>query len=672
MIHKPAILLFGILSGPLLAAPGDDDWAVKGAPWRVILGAETPPDAPGAGWQIRLPDFGGGRDDMRDVVLLGPDNKEIGLHGVWRSAGRTLLMLAESIPSEGGATLYFGGRASRRMNSWPATPSLMMETRRMPDGANIATYAGWREAWGKAPSIDGVAFVPSIFHGGNPFGGESRYMSRYTGLLKSGDGGERKFYSLSDDVSYVTIDARQVLQWQKNQPPSRDPRQVPLASVRLKEDFTRVEYCHAAVDAPGAMVLGWDQGGKLANVPPEAWVHPGSVKVSAFESADGAPVPLANLEAVSYIGYGGEWYVRLNAGIPDPGKDWQVEWLWPDGRLDHGLETQRLWMSLEPATVVVRLRKDTRVVEGRRVLVIPREMNAASVNHQKQLAEFLELLEMENPSSMPEAAKKAGFVLAADFLPSAKAVRWAEAWLAAAKPSGRPWVSAMSMAIRETARSDPKAALLRLNSLTTEARAAMGSEADLLELDIRVFGLNDPEVVGLAAKLKGSTDKSLSLMAMIRLGDYHLLNGRIEDAARCFSEAVSSSKEAERKAAVLDRAHALAIGNLVDGNHTAEARAKLDAWERLRPAAKMDGDQLLWRARVMILTENWTRALQDLETSLKVRPGSPEEIEVLFWQGRALYELGRKDEARKIWKALAKDYPKHERAEAAKSWAEKP
>jgi hypothetical protein len=49
MIHKPAILLFGILSGPLLAAPGDDDWAVKGAPWRVILGAETPPDAPGAG-----------------------------------------------------------------------------------------------------------------------------------------------------------------------------------------------------------------------------------------------------------------------------------------------------------------------------------------------------------------------------------------------------------------------------------------------------------------------------------------------------------------------------------------------------------------------------------------------------------------------------------------------
>jgi TolA-binding protein len=64
--------------------------------------------------------------------------------------------------------------------------------------------------------------------------------------------------------------------------------------------------------------------------------------------------------------------------------------------------------------------------------------------------------------------------------------------------------------------------------------------------------------------------------------------------------------------------------------------------------------------------------LQDLETSLKVRPGSPEEIDVHFWQARALYELGLKEEARKIWNALVKDYPKHERAEAAKLWAEKP
>ena len=161
-------------------------------------------------------------------------------------------------------------------------------------------------------------------------------------------------------------------------------------------------------------------------------------------------------------------------------------------------------------------------------------------------------------------------------------------------------------------------------------------------------------------------------MAAIRLGDYYLLSGRIEEAARCFAEAVPDREATERKAPVIDRSHSLAIEDLVNGKHLDEARAKLDEWELQRPAARLEGDQLLWRARVMFLADEWNRGLQDLETSLKVRPGSPEEIDVRFWQARALFELGRKDEARKIWNSLVKDYPKHERAEAAKLWAAKP
>jgi TolA-binding protein len=126
------------------------------------------------------------------------------------------------------------------------------------------------------------------------------------------------------------------------------------------------------------------------------------------------------------------------------------------------------------------------------------------------------------------------------------------------------------------------------------------------------------------------------------------------------------------KAPVIDRANSLAIDELVSAGHQNEARTKLDEWERSRPAAKIEGDLLYWRARVLFLACDWKRALQDLETSLKIRPGSPEEIDVRFWRGRALYELESKEEARKIWNDLVKDYPKHERAEDAKKWAAKP
>ena len=75
MIRK--FLLPLLVSGVAAAAPGTDraEWAVEGAPYRVVLHATAAPDAADAGWEIRLPDFGAGRPDMRDVVLLGPDGR---------------------------------------------------------------------------------------------------------------------------------------------------------------------------------------------------------------------------------------------------------------------------------------------------------------------------------------------------------------------------------------------------------------------------------------------------------------------------------------------------------------------------------------------------------------------------------------------------------------------
>jgi tetratricopeptide (TPR) repeat protein len=672
MIRMFPLLWF--VSSAAHAAPesGHAGWAVESAPYRVELKATAAPDAADAGWEIRLPDFGAGRPDMRDVVLLGPDQKEIALDGVWRGAGRAMLMLAESMPDAGAtATLYFGGTTSRRMKTWAAKRSLLLETRKLAAGSKIATYAGWQEAWRKAPVIDGMAFVPMIFHGDNPFGDPGPFLSRYTGRVKTGDGGDMNFYTLSDDASYVTIDGRSALKWEENQPPSRDPTKVPVAKVRVPKGLASVVYCHASVDAAGAMALGWEKDGKLGTIPAEAWVHPGMVQAGAIESKGGAPVPLPELVAERYLGYGGEWYVSVKGSVADVGDAWQVEWIWPDGQVGKGSEIRRLWMSLEPVRVVVRLRKDGQMIEGRRTLVIPRGMEAASVNNGGQLASFLELLQAEDPSQVSESAGKAAFIVAKDFLPSSEAAKWAEAWLKSAKPEGELWIAAMTMAIRETAKRDPQAALDRLSNLPAPARAAMGREADLMELDLRVFGLKDPMVVGLAAKLEKSGDEVVSRMAKIRLGDYHLLNDRIEDAVRCFAAVLPDDKESGRRAPVVDRSHSLAIENLIQHKHLDEARVKLLHWERQRPAAKIEGDQLYWRARVMFLAGEWNRALQDLETSLRIRPGAPEEIDALFWQGRALYELGRKEEARKIWSSLMKDYPKHERADAAKQWVEK-
>ena len=140
---------------------------------------------------------------------------------------------------------------------------------------------------------------------------------------------------------------------------------------------------------------------------------------------------------------------------------------------------------------------------------------------------------------------------------------------------------------------------------------------------------------------------------------------------RCYASVGGKGPESAARAPVIDRAQSLAIEALVNGRHLEDARRKLESWETDRSAAKIEGDLLFWRARVMMLADDWKRALLDLETSLRIRPGAPGEIDTLFWKGRALYELGRKDEARKVWNALLKDYPKHERAEDAGTWLRK-
>ena len=87
--------------------------------------------------------------------------------------------------------------------------------------------------------------------------------------------------------------------------------------------------------------------------------------------------------------------------------------------------------------------------------------------------------------------------------------------------------------------------------------------------------------------------------------------------------------------------------------------------------AKFSTDFLLLRSRVLTLYGRWRESLAELDAYAATHPDSPYQIDVDFHRARALYELGRKDEARKLWQDLAKNYPRSELAEPAKAWAAK-
>ena len=115
----------------------------------------------------------------------------------------------------------------------------------------------------------------------------------------------------------------------------------------------------------------------------------------------------------------------------------------------------------------------------------------------------------------------------------------------------------------------------------------------------------------------------------------------------------------------------MTVNDLIDKNERQEADTKLTDWELAHPMAKFSTDFLLLRSRVLTLYGRWREALVELEAYAATHPDSPYQIEVDFYRGRALYELGKKDEARKIWQAIVKNYPRSEFADQAKEWAAK-
>ena len=64
--------------------------------------------------------------------------------------------------------------------------------------------------------------------------------------------------------------------------------------------------------------------------------------------------------------------------------------------------------------------------------------------------------------------------------------------------------------------------------------------------------------------------------------------------------------------------------------------------------------------------------MTELEAFPATHPDSPYQIDVDYYRARALHELGRRDEARKIWQDIAKNYPRSELAKPSAEWAAKP
>ena len=648
-------------------------WAVGGAPYRILIRQRTAPIDPDAGTEVDVPELGSFLAEKGTNYLLTDDaGNPLPVATVWEAPEQHAILLASGLQPDKEYSLYIGGPKG---TDWSPRTSLLLETRALSPGRNAFTSnGGIEEAW-RGGATEGAKFVGEIFSGGNPFGEQTNFLSHYVGYLLPQDG-SRELYTSSSDASFVLLDGRPFLEWPGNHAADATLKTLHAKKLPPTTAPARIDY-YQAKDAEGdpAICLGWIKDGQGMTVPADAWLHPGTSELLRCDESKGRPAPAAEIRLKSYLGFGGSLLFEVHGYLlPTDLKGAPVEWRFDDGGVCVGPDCTRI-MSGTPAVqrVTVRVGAGADALQSVRRIGFAGQNPPQTDENARGHRHYVELLTKQDPAKLSAAMLGAALPLLIDSGTDEQIAPWAAAWLKTNPPVADPrWLPAELARLRALAQTDPQAALAALRN-EGAARQLYARQFDLFEIDLYLYELRTPAAGTRIQQLGfGLGDSPEGRVAAIRLGDFYRLSGDARQSMARYQAAQPADPSNGRRLPAEDQANSLTVKDLIDNRDRQDAAAKLTEWELAHPMAKFTSDYLLLRSRVLTLYGRWREALAELDAFAATHPDSPYQIDVDFYRARVLNELGKKDEARKIWTDLVKNYPRSELAASAQEALAKP
>jgi len=658
------------------------EWAISDAPFRVAVRLTSAPSSPEAGIEINLPECGLTRTDLGDLLLTDRTGTPLPLAKISNRPGGRAIVLAQKLEPSTQYFLYFGGDKLRACPEWTPKVSLLMETKPAPSSLKFDSLQDVKFAWAQSHEAPGAAFVPRIYHGGNPFGPNVRFLTHYSGYLRIPQAKEITFYTLSSDCSFVEVNDQGQFGWPGQHSPRANQQKVPQRAIQCLEGLLKIDYYAAKGDVPSdgfleaAMVLGWKTESGYAPIPPDAWLHAGSTLVGPIQSADGQWLPTAKATVESFIGYVNEWLyeTRFELRPAEAEAGWTATWEFEDGATVEGNSGKRVLTGRESQLVKCKLTRDGVTLNEIFRIDVPDQLQRASVNNPGEVQRYIAMILAEANNKLKPEAVRSRLAILCECGTDQDIAKFAEKW-PERNQSDSLWVPSRLAVNHVHAQFDPAYARQEfraiVQALPPNLLQIFAQEIVSTEMDMLVFCLRDPEAFGRLTQISFlNSPSSLARTAKIRIGDLHRLLGHYKEAAAQYQSLVTKDDSVGQP--VKDGAASIDIRDLLEKGFAKNAQHKLNEWELRRPMAKFDSDFLLLHARTLLLLGRWSEALCELESFQSVQPDSPFQTDAQYYLARILYEKGNKSEAHKIWTAFVKDYPNHPLAPEAKAWAAKP
>jgi hypothetical protein len=578
----------------------------------------------------------------------------------------------QTIPKEHLYKIYYGGTGNPgKPPAWTSSAGLLLETRAWKD-CDLNSLTSLREAMKAAPPY-GRGFVREVFHRFNPFWpAPEPFLSEYRGTLRITRPGLYRFFTSSQDASFLLIDGRLVVAAPGSHGPVGDARFQ--GAVNLSSGSHAFQYVHAAAGSDACMVAAWEPPGSRQPepIPPEAFdtqaiVARAAISVRhpreyAVEIAGEVPLAEGDLPLI-------HTQFRLVAARAT-GSRVRVHWDFGDGQTSG--QTDPVHVYLHPGLYTVTMKvpglAGSAVVANRvpvhRALVFADDAHPADT-----LESYVPILAQYNPAKL-DPTGLLQLVRALDQAGSpARAARAGQAGMLGQRRSGdstsdRDVVRLVGSLLRDRL-DDPEGALAFWQRAAQALEPGLWkAECEIEAVDLALHDLLRPEAAkalldSATARLHPGDDAGLTSRLSRVWGDWYARRGDRPSARAAYARAMASL--GTRRPAVEQDAWRGALSRSTEeflhAHALDRARSELRRWQDEYPLDKIEGYLTLLQARWWAARGKLSQAIAMAADLCAINPDSPYADRLVFLAAECQEKLGHTEGARAGYHALLTDYP---------------
>jgi TolA-binding protein len=578
----------------------------------------------------------------------------------------------QTVPRQNVYRINYGAKGPAAQSpAWTSKAGLVLEARH-GKACDFNQLASVREAFNSAEPY-GSAYVPAVFHRFNPLWPDPEpFLSEYRGTLRIARAGVHRFFTSSQDCSFLLINDKLVVAAPGWHGPVGDARFK--GEVDLPAGTHEFRYIHGASGGDACMVAAWQPPGanKPEPIPPEAF---GSDVVARYpaigvkhlhefaaESVDEVPITDSDTPLVRV-----QFRYGSNRGSTSRPK---VHWDFGDGQTS--TLTDPLHIYLHPGVFRVTMKlpgeSDT-LATVNRVPVFRPLVFAAENRPQDQLASYLPILDKYAPARLDadgllqliRAFDQAGF--------PARAVKSAQAGLLADREpmETESALAAVRLAgglLRERIDDPASASAFYKGAVKVLKPELWKAECEIEAADLALSELLRTDeaqtLLASAAARLGQGDASALVARLTRVrGDWSARKGDRASARAAYARAQAAL--GSRKSAVEEDAWRGALSRSTEeflrDKSLDRAWSELRRWQEQFPIDKIDGYLTLLQARYWMARSRWPQVVALAGDLVAVNPDSPYADRVVFLSAECEEKLGRPERARAAYQSLVADYP---------------